>query len=59
MKRLFLLVLLLSVPVAAQVALLAHTAAGFSAGSGSTPVTTSAIDTTGASMIAICTTHGI
>lgn len=56
MKRLFLLALLLPVPAAAQVALLAHTAAGYSSGSSSSPVTTSAIDTTGASLIAICAT---
>jgi hypothetical protein len=52
----FFLALLLPLPASAQVTLLAHTAAGFSTGSGSSPVTTSAIDTTGASMIAICAT---
>ena len=56
MKRMLLLALLLPVQATAQVTLLAHTAAGYSSGSGSSPVTTSAIDTTGASMIAICAT---
>ena len=56
MKRMFLLALLLPVQAIAQVTLLAHTAAGFSSGSGTSPVTTTAIDTTGASMIAICAT---
>ncbi len=56
MKRMLLLALLLPLPATAQITLLAHAAAGFSSGSGSTPVTTSAIDTTGASMIALCAT---
>ena len=56
MKTMLLLALLLPLPATAQITLLAHTAAGFSSGSGSSPVTTSAIDTTGASMIAICAT---
>jgi len=56
MKNLFLLfALLISLPAYAQVALLAHTAAGFAGtGGGASPVTTTAINTTGASMIAIC-----
>jgi len=56
MKRMLLLALLLPLPATAQITLLAHTAAGFSSGSGSSPVTTSAINTTGATMIAICAT---
>ena len=56
MKRMLLLALLIPLPATAQIALLAHTAAGFSSGSGSSPVTTSAIDTSGASMIALCAT---
>jgi hypothetical protein len=56
MKSMFLLALLLPLPATAQITLLAHTALGFSSGSSSSPVTTSAIDTTGASLIALCAT---
>lgn len=56
MKRMLLLALLLPLSATAQVRLLAHTAAGYSSGGGSSPVTTLPIDTTGASLIALCAT---
>jgi len=56
MKKLLVLALLLPLSASAQVTLLAHTAAGYTSGSSASPITTSAIDTTGASLIAICAT---
>lgn len=59
MKRFFVLTLLFltTLCMSAQVVLLAHTAAGYGGtANGAAPVTTVAIDTTGAKMIAVCAT---
>ena len=53
MKRL-LFIALLSTPVFSQITLISHTAAGYSTGTGTTPVTTPAISTVGANMLAVC-----